>query len=75
MGRWQIPSRVPKDTRPLERVFGDGDPVLCEGMTTGEIQAHLEEIYATELLLETISKMTSYPVLLIDANVIKVRDA
>jgi putative transposase len=38
------------------------DPVTvsfyAKGMTTGEIQAHLEEIYGTELSRETISKIT-----------------
>jgi len=60
-------------------------------MTTGDIQAHLLEIYGTEISRETISKITDqivedmnswqrrpldrlYPVLLIDAIVIKVRD-
>jgi putative transposase len=61
-------------------------------LTTGEIQAHLAEIYGTEVSRETISKITDavlpdmlawqsrpldrvYPVLLIDAIVIKVRDS
>ena len=61
-------------------------------MTTGDIQAHLLEIYGTEISRETISKVTDqivedmalwqrgpldrlYPVLLIDAIVIKVRDS
>jgi Transposase, Mutator family len=61
-------------------------------LTTGEIQAHLAEIYDTEVSRETISKITDqvlpdmvawqsrpldriYPVLLIDAIVVKVRDS
>jgi putative transposase len=61
-------------------------------MTTGDIQAHLLEIYGTDISRETISKITDtivedmlawqnrpldrmYPVLLIDAIMIKVRDA
>ena len=61
-------------------------------MTTGDIQAHLLEIYGTEISRETISKITDaivedmvawqnrpldrlYPVMLIDAIVVKIRDA
>ena len=66
--------------------------LYAKGMTTGDIQAHLFEIYGTEICRETISKITDaivedmaswqhrpldrlYPVLLIDAIVIKVRDS
>ena len=66
--------------------------LYARGMTTGDIQAHLLEIYGTEISRETISKITDqivedmalwqrrpldriYPVLLIDAIVIKVRDS
>ena len=66
--------------------------VYAKGLTTGDIQAHLFEIYGTEVSRETISKITDvivedmiawenrpldpiYPVLLIDAIMIKVRDA
>ena len=66
--------------------------LYAKGMTTGDIQAHLAEIYDTEISRETISKITDgivedmqawqnrpldplYPVVLIDAIVIKVRDA
>ena len=66
--------------------------LYAKGMTTGDIQAHLLEIYGTEISRETISKITDpivedmlawqhrpldrlYPVLLIDAIVIKVRDS
>jgi putative transposase len=65
--------------------------LYTKGLTTGEIQAHLAEIYDTEVSRETISKITDqvlpdmtawqsrpldrvYPVLLIDAIVVKVRD-
>ena len=86
------PVTVPKHTRRLEGFSEMVISLYAKGMTTGEIQAHLEEIYATELSRETISKITDsivadmvawqnrpldrlYPVLLIDAIFIKVRDA
>ena len=60
-------------------------------MTTGDIQAHLAEIYDTEISRDTISRITDavvedlvawqnrpldrvYPVILIDAIVVKIRD-
>jgi putative transposase len=60
-------------------------------MTTGDIQAHLAEIYGTEISRDTISRITDvvvedmlgwqnrpldaiYPVILIDAIVVKIRD-
>ena len=66
--------------------------LYAKGLTTGDIQAHLLEIYGTEISRETISKITDqivedmaalqrrplerlYPVLLIDAIIIKVRDS
>ena len=66
--------------------------LYAKGLTTGDIQQHLFEIYGTEISRETISKITDqivedmvawqsrpldrlYPVLLIDAIVIKVRDS
>jgi len=66
--------------------------LYAKGMTTGDIQAHLLEIYGTDISRETISKITDrivedmtswqnrpldrlYPVLLVDAIMIKVRDA
>jgi len=86
------PVTVPKHTRRLEGFSEMVISLYAKGMTTGEIQAHLEEIYAAELSRETISKITDsivadmvawqnrpldrlYPVLLIDAIFIKVRDA
>jgi putative transposase len=62
-----------------------------DGLTTGEVEAHLEEVYSTTLSRETISKITDrvlgeigdwqnrpldrvYPVIFIDAIVIKIRD-
>jgi transposase-like protein len=64
----------------------------AKGMTTGDIQNHLAEIYDTQISRETISKITDriledmnswqnrplgrlFPVPLIDAIVVKVRDS
>lgn len=86
------PVTVPKHTRRLDGFSEMVISLYAKGMTTGEIQAHLEEIYDTQLSRETISKITDavvgdmvawqnrpldrlYPVLLIDAIFIKVRDA
>ena len=86
------PVTVPKHRRRLDGLSGNVISLYAKGLTTGEIQAHLEEIYDTEVSRETISKITDeivsdmavwqnrpldavYPVLLIDAIVVKVRDA
>lgn len=86
------PVTIPKHQRRLDGLSGNVISLYAKGLTTGEIQAHLEEIYDTEVSRETISKITDeivedmvawqnrpldplYPVLLIDAIVIKVRDA
>jgi putative transposase len=86
------PTTVPKHQRRLDGLSGNVISLYAKGMTTGDIQAHLLEIYGTEISRETISKITDqivedmtawqnrplercYPVLLIDAIVIKVRDA
>jgi putative transposase len=86
------PATVPKHQRRLDGLSGNVISLYAKGMTTGDIQAHLLEIYGTEISRETISKITDqivedmtawqnrpldrvYPVLLIDAIVIKVRDA
>jgi len=86
------PVTVPKHQRRLDGLTANVVSLYAKGMTTGDIQAHLLEIYGTEISRETISKITDaivddmlawqhrpldrlYPVLLIDAIVIKVRDA
>jgi putative transposase len=86
------PATVPKYQRQLDGLAGNVISLYARGMTTGEIQGHLEEIYDTAISRETISKITDrivedmqawqnrpldrlYPVLLIDAIVVKVRDA
>jgi transposase-like protein len=65
--------------------------LYAKGVSTGDIQAHLAEIYGTEISRDTISRITdavvedliawqnrpldrTYPVLLIDAIVVKIRD-
>lgn len=86
------PLTVPKHQRRLDGLSGNVISLYAKGMTTGDIQAHLLEIYGTEISRETISKITDqivedmaswlrrpldglYPVLLIDAIMIKVRDS
>jgi transposase-like protein len=86
------PVTVPKHQRRLDGLAGNVISLYAKGMTTGDIQAHLLEIYGTEISRETISKITDqivddmvawqnrpldrlYAVMLIDAIVIKVRDA
>lgn len=86
------PATVPKHQRRLDGLSGNVISLYAKGMTTGDIQAHLAEIYGTEVSRETISKITDevladmvawqnrpldplYAVILIDAIVIKVRDA
>ena len=84
---------VPKHRRRLEGPSQNVISLYATGLTTGEIQAHLEEIDDTDVSRETISKITDeivadmadmavwqnrpldavYPVLLIDAIVVKVR--
>lgn len=85
------PVVVPRHAR---RVGGFDAAVLslyAKGLTTGEIQAHLAEIYGSEVSRELISKITDavneelaiwrnwpldriYPVLFVDAIVVKIRD-
>ena len=83
---------VPKHQRRLDGLAGNVISLYAKGMTTGDIQAHLLEIYDTEISRDTICRSPTrivedmlawqnrpldrlYPVLLIDAIVIKVRDA
>jgi transposase-like protein len=75
----------------LDGLTGNVISLYAKGMTTGDIQAHLAEIYGTEISRDTISRITDaivedllswqnrpldrvYPVLLIDAIVVKIRD-
>jgi putative transposase len=85
------PQTVPKHARRLEGFNAAVLSLYAKGLTTGEIQAHLEEIYDTSISRYTISKITDavveeltewqtrplesiYPVILIDAIVVKIRD-
>lgn len=84
------PQIVPKHSR---RLAGFDEAVIslyAKGMTTGDIAAHLEEVYDTEISRDLVSRVTEqvladmrawqsrpldpvYPVILIDAIVLKVR--
>jgi putative transposase len=85
------PVTVRKGQRRLDGLTGSVVSLYAKGMTTGDIQAHLGEIYGTEISRDTISRITDavvedllawqnqpldriYPVLLIDAIVVKIRD-
>jgi putative transposase len=85
------PLIVPKHAR---RVAGFNDAIVslyAKGLTTGEIRAHLGEIYGVEVSRDLVSRVTDrvaeelaawqsrpldriYPVLLIDAIFVKIRD-
>ena len=85
------PQIVPKHVR---RVGGFDEAILslyAKGLTTGEIQAHLSDVYGAEVSRDLISRVTDavledmsawrnrpldriYPVIFIDALVVKVRD-
>ncbi len=86
------PVTVPKGSRKLDGFAEAVISLYAKGLTTGDIQAHLAEVYDTSISRETISKITDrivedmtawqnrpvdrvYAVVLIDAIVIKVRDA
>jgi putative transposase len=85
------PVTVRKGQRRLDGLTGNVLSLYAKGMTTGDIQAHLAEIYDTEISRDTISRITDaivedlvawqnrpldalYPVILIDAIVVKIRD-
>ena len=52
------PATVPKHARRLDGLTGNIISLYAKGMTTGDIQTHLLEIYDTEISRETISKIT-----------------
>jgi putative transposase len=52
------PVTIPKHVRRLDGLSGNVISLYAKGMTTGDIQAHLAEIYDTEISRETISKIT-----------------
>ncbi len=85
------PVTVRKGQRRLDELTGNVVSLYAKGMTTGDIQAHLAEIYGTDISRDTISRITDaivedmvawqnrpldrvYPVILIDAIVVKIRD-
>jgi putative transposase len=85
------PRLVPKRQRRLPGVDELVISLTAKGLTTGEVQAHLAEVYGAEVSRDTISAITDavlaemaewqsrpldpvYPVLFIDAIVVKVRD-
>jgi len=52
------PVTVPKHVRRLDGLSGNVISLYAKGLTTGEIQAHLEEMYGTQVSRETVSKIT-----------------
>lgn len=85
------PQIVPKHSRRVEGFDESVISLYAKGLTTGEIQKHLAEIYDVDVSRELISKITDkvidemkewqsrplervYPVVLIDAIFVKVRD-
>ena len=85
------PLTVRKGQRRLDGVDSMVISLTAKGLTTGEVEAHLAEVYSTNISRETISKITDrvlgelaewltrpldrvYPVVFIDAIVVKIRD-
>jgi transposase-like protein len=86
------PVSVAKGQRRLEGLSAQVISLYAKGMSTGDIQAHLLEMYGTDSSRDTISRITDavledlvawqngpldrrvYPVLLIDAINVKIRD-
>jgi putative transposase len=85
------PLTVRKGQRRLAGVDAMVISLTAKGLTTGEVEAHLAEVYSTDISRETISKITDrvlgdmaewqtrpldrvYPVVFIDAIVVKIRD-
>lgn len=85
------PKTVKKRQRRLDGVDSMVISLTAKGLTTGEVQAHLMEVYSTDISRETVSKITDrvldemadwqnrpldrvYPVIFIDALVVKIRD-
>ncbi len=85
------PVTVRKGQRRLDELNANVVSLYAKGMSTGDIQAHLAEIYGTDISRDTISWITDpivedmiawqnrpldrvFPVILIDAIVVKIRD-
>ena len=49
---------MPKYQRRLDGLSGNVISLYAKGLTTGDIQEHLAEIYGTEVSKDTISKIT-----------------
>ena len=52
------PATVRKGQRRLDGLAGNVISLYAKGMTTGDIQAHLADIYGTEVSRDTISRIT-----------------
>ena len=52
------PATVKKRQRRLNGVDSMVISLTAKGLTTGEVQAHLMEVYSTDISRETISKIT-----------------
>jgi putative transposase len=52
------PVTVRKGQRRLDGLTGNVISLYAKGMTTGDIQAHLAEIYGTDISRDTISRIT-----------------
>ena len=52
------PVTIPKHQRRLGGLAGNVISLYAKGLTTDHIQAHLGEIYGTDISRETISKIT-----------------
>src|SRR3954452_12159297 len=52
------PVTVPKGQRRLDGLSGNVVSLYAKGMTTGDIQAHLAQIYGTDISRDTISRIT-----------------
>lgn len=52
------PQLVPHGTRRLDGLADQVISLYAQGLTTGEIQAHLEEVFGTDISKDTISRIT-----------------
>ena len=52
------PATVRKGQRRLDGLAGNVISLYAKGLTTGDIQAHLAEVYGTEVSRDTISRIT-----------------
>lgn len=85
------PQLVKKHQRRLTGVDEMVISLVAKGLTTGEVQAHMAEVYGADVSRDTISRITDrileelsdwanrpldrvYPVVFIDAIVVKIRD-